>query len=99
MKTILVMDPRDNVGNALEEIFKGDEAAYVINNAEHSLLAVEDIPFAFKVAVVPIMAQSDIVKYGEKIGRAARDIVPGECVHIHNIEGARGRGDSQRGGL
>ncbi|MDQ6598863.1 SAF domain-containing protein [Bacillus salipaludis] len=35
----------------------------------------------------------DILKYGEVIGLATTDIEPGEHVHIHNLEGKRGRGD------
>ena len=32
-------------------------------------------------------------KYGEVIGAATRDIRVGEHVHVHNVEGKRGRGD------
>jgi len=40
-----------------------------------------------------IPAGGDIIKYKEVVGRAAVDIKAGECVHIHNVEGKRGRGD------
>ena len=33
------------------------------------------------------------VKYGESIGVASSDIQEGQLVHVHNLEGARGRGD------
>ena len=36
---------------------------------------------------------TDIVKYAHVIGRASIDIQSGELVHVHNIEGTRGRGD------
>lgn len=97
MKKILVLHSGDNVGNATEDIAKGDEVLYVLDGKEHKFTATADVPFAFKIATAPIAAKGDIIKYGELIGRAARDIAQGECVHIHNVEGKRGRGD-QKGG-
>ena len=97
MKKILVMSPYDNVGNAIEDISTGDEVVYVLDGKEHRFAATADVPFAFKIATAPIAAQGDIIKYGELIGRAARAIVQGERVHIHNVEGKRGRGDCRGG--
>ena len=34
-----------------------------------------------------------LMKYGESIGRASRDIQKGDYVHVHNLEAMRGRGD------
>ena len=34
-----------------------------------------------------------IMKYGEEIGIATKDIVKGEYVHVHNLDSMRGRGD------
>jgi altronate dehydratase small subunit len=34
-----------------------------------------------------------IIKYGEVIGVATREIAPGQHVHVHNLESRRGRGD------
>ena len=93
MKKILVLHAGDNVGSAIEDIQKDDEVAYVLGDHSDSFRAVDNVPFAFKIATAPIAAGGDIIKYGELIGRAARDIAKGECVHIHNVEGKRGRGD------
>ncbi|OLA95163.1 MAG: D-galactarate dehydratase [Sutterella sp. 54_7] len=49
--------------------------------------------FGFKAALGNIPAGTDIVKYAHVIGRASIDIQSGELVHVHNIEGTRGRGD------
>lgn len=46
-----------------------------------------------KAALGNIPAGTNIVKYAHVIGRASIDIQSGELVHIHNIEGTRGRGD------
>lgn len=53
----------------------------------------EKIPFGFKVSIKEIQKGEDIIKYGEVIGKAKKNILPGELVHIHNVEGTRGRGD------
>ncbi len=53
----------------------------------------EDIPFGHKIAIAPIARGERVMKYGEAIGIASKDIAPGEYVHVHNVESARGRGD------
>ena len=60
--------------------------------------ALEKIPFGFKIAVTDIAIGGKIIKYGESIGIASEDIRKGQLVHVHNIEGARGRGDLEKGG-
>jgi altronate hydrolase len=45
----------------------------------------EDIPPGHKAACASIARGGDIVKYGRTIGSAARDISPGEWVHLHNV--------------
>ena len=93
MKAIIVMSSSDNVGNAIEDITKGDVVAYEVGGERRMFTALEDIPFGFKAAVKDIPSGGDIVKYKEAVGRAAKPILAGECVHIHNVEGKRGRGD------
>ena len=39
-----------------------------------------------------IAAGEEIIKYGYPIGRAVRDIQPGEHVHIHNVGSLRCNG-------
>lgn len=45
-----------------------------------------------KIALVPIPASGGIVKYGEVIGRATKNICTGDHVHVHNMESCRGKG-------
>jgi altronate dehydratase small subunit len=40
-----------------------------------------------------------VLKYGESIGVASSDIQMGQLVHVHNLEGARGRGDLAEEGV
>jgi len=39
-----------------------------------------------KVAVKPIAVGESVLKYGAKIGKASAKILPGEHVHLHNLE-------------
>ncbi len=87
--------PDDCVANALDDLRSGDVFVYCNENRECRLTAKEDIPFGFKVAIAPIPKGGDIIKYGEAIGKASCDIMIGDCVHVHNVEGKRGRGDQQ----
>jgi altronate dehydratase small subunit len=54
---------------------------------------LDPIPFGHKVAIINIESESEVRKYGEVIGRSTARIVIGQHVHVHNIEGIRGRGD------
>ena len=53
--------------------------------------AVEDIQIYHKnrYHIKDIPADAPIVKYGEHIGHAARDIKQGEHVHEHNVKSVR----------
>ena len=55
----------------------------------------DDIPYGHKIALCNIVAESDIIKYGESLGSASRAISPGEHVHVHNLDSKRGRGDKE----
>lgn len=57
------------------------------------LVLLSDTPYGHKVAVRDIHEGQPIVKYGEEIGIATREIPAGEYVHIHNLDSQRGRGD------
>ncbi|WP_298030430.1 UxaA family hydrolase [uncultured Desulfovibrio sp.] len=96
MKHVLLAHTGDNVASALDNIVSAETFMYSHNDQEHQVTARENIPFGFKVALADIPAGDDIIKYGEIIGKASRNIMAGECVHVHNVEGKRGRGDQQR---
>lgn len=98
MKKALVMSPMDNVATALEDIASGEQVEARLGNKVETLEAREDIPFGFKIALTDISKGESLVKYGEAIGKASQPIKKGFLVHIHNVEGARGRGDIAKGG-
>jgi len=94
----LMLSDRDNVATVLEDIEAGTDVPVRLGREVRNIKALERIPFGFKMAVVPIAKGADVVKYGESIGIASLDIKKGALVHIHNLEGARGRGDIAKGG-
>jgi altronate dehydratase small subunit len=57
------------------------------------LSVAAEIPTGHKFATRPIASGALIRKYGQVIGRATGPIGAGEHVHVHNVEGTRGRGD------
>ncbi|MBS4224193.1 UxaA family hydrolase [Lederbergia citrea] len=91
-KTIM-MKPQDKVAVALMDIPTGTQVEVSCQGQIFSIEIKENIEFGHKFAVKPIFSGEDILKYGEVIGVASVNIEPGEHVHIHNLEGKRGRGD------
>lgn len=89
----VMMKPQDNVAVALTKIPTGVAVEVTCREIKRTIEMVETIDFGHKFAVQRIERGEDIIKYGEVIGMATREILPGAHVHIHNLEGKRGRGD------
>ncbi|MBB3062606.1 UxaA family hydrolase [Microbulbifer rhizosphaerae] len=60
-------------------------AGSLVNWRDAMLELVSDLPAMHKVAVVPIASGEAVLKYGQVIGFASRDIAAGEHVHEHNM--------------
>lgn len=75
------LHPSDNVAVARMPLPAGMETTA---GGAHVRLR-EAIPAGHKVALAAIGAGDAVRRYGEIIGRAARDILPGEHVHTHNL--------------
>ena len=97
-KGALMFSPKDNVATILEDVKPGAEVPARLGKEVSKVKSLESIPFGFKIAVSDIAKGANVVKYGESIGIASRDIKQGELVHVHNMEGGRGRGDLTKGG-
>jgi altronate dehydratase small subunit len=85
----------DDVAVALRELAPGQLVGFPGEGDSPGLtvtLAVA-IPTGHKFATRQIAAGALIRKYGQVIGKASEAIAPGEHVHVHNVEGTRGRGD------
>lgn len=81
MKNFIKINDNDNVIIALENIHKDDQL--VIDDV--SIIVIDDIPSGHKMAIKPIAANDNVIKYGFPIGHATTAIQIGEHVHTHNI--------------
>ncbi|WP_134684356.1 UxaA family hydrolase [Brevibacillus migulae] len=89
----IVMHEKDNVCTLIRPVQAGEELIIDVQGQPHTVLIRQDTPFGHKIAIRSIQAGEHIYKYGESIGMASVDIQAGEHVHVHNLEGIRGRGD------
>ena len=79
----------DDVAVALRPLAPGESVRF----GETAVAIVAAIPSGHKFATRAIADGALIRKYGQVIGKAQGAIAPGEHVHVHNVEGTRGRGD------
>jgi len=91
----LVLHPKDNVATAVRQLESGQSEIIKNGQSNIDIVLLETIPFGHKFALRDIVPGEKIVKYGEVIGQAITRINKGEHVHVHNVEGFRGRGDRQ----
>ena len=87
----VVLHPRDNVGVALIDLESGTELELKVNGQVTHVKLVEPVPYQHKFSVAHIESGSKIIKYGEVMGEATKDIKPGQHVHIHNMTGLRAK--------
>ena len=90
---ILVVDAKDNVATALRPFEKGESLEIEVGNSTLEVTVLQPIRFGHKIALVDIEAEQPVIKYGEVIGLATEKIARGQHVHVHNVEGLKGRGD------
>lgn len=91
-KTVM-LKPQDQLAIALIDLPAGIQVTVTCQSQTFTVVLKDPIEFGHKFAVKPVQEGEDILKYGEVIGIAVRDITPGEHIHVHNLEGKRGRGD------
>ncbi len=77
----LRVHPRDDVLVALRDLQPGE----TVHSSTESLLVQTLVPRGHKIAAAALSAGTVVRKYGWPIGRATRDIAPGEHVHTHNL--------------
>ena len=84
----ILLHPADNVAIARQTILAGTPMA----DGEQHWLTRQDIPSGHKLARAILLKGQPVIRYGQVIGFASRDIQPGDWVHSHNLE----VGDMQR---
>ena len=86
----LKLDPQDNVATALQNLAEGE--VVIIETGEKIGIALKDsIDFGHKFAIRKISPREKIIKYGEAIGVATKEIDRGKHVHVHNVDSIRGK--------
>lgn len=75
----------DNVAVALKNLIMGEQL--VVQGLDIEIILRENIPYGHKVAVANILQDQKILKYGECMGIATKDIPSGSHVHVSNVRG------------
>ena len=73
----LLMNSTDNVVTTVTEIAKGENVCFMEGSECVILKAMEDIPYCHKVALSDLTVGSEVVKYGESLGRLVCDVAKG----------------------
>jgi altronate dehydratase small subunit len=79
----VLVNPKDNVAVAIEEIKSGEPITGVEGV---KVRANEVILRNHKVAIAEVAENAPVTKYGETIGFASKPIRPGDWVHVHNLK-------------
>ncbi|WP_037288858.1 UxaA family hydrolase [Saccharibacillus sacchari] len=82
MRTLMKMNPRDNVAVALRPLSGGEH----LDAEGTDVSSLSDVPQGHKIATAYIPAGGIVMKYGAPIGYAAEDIPIGGWIHTHNIK-------------
>ena len=81
LTTVLHLRPEDHVAIATADLAADTEVA-----GPHGPLRLRaDIPRGHKVAVQAVDEGGQVLKYGQSIGVATKDIRAGDHVHTHNL--------------
>lgn len=94
-KLALKVNDKDNVATIFANDVKSGDVVEVRDKKGNvvNFKVLNDIPYGHKLAVKEIKVGEAIIKYGEELGVATKDIHLGEYVHVHNLDSMRGRGD------
>jgi len=78
----ILLNPADNIAIARQAIQAG---TFLMESQQHWLIR-QPIPAGHKLARAVLSAGQPVLRYGQVIGFASRDIQPGDWVHSHNLE-------------
>ncbi len=86
MINAVIMHENDTVVTVTNKVVAGEDISFIVNGKTFTVKATSDIPIYHKAAVQSIAKDDDVIKYGERIGCAIRDIKPGDHVHTNNLD-------------
>jgi altronate hydrolase len=78
---VVLLHAMDNVCVAARDL----PAGTLIRVGNRSLELAEPLRLGHKIALQPIAAGQNVVKYGQTIGFATKDVAPGAWIHTHNL--------------
>lgn len=78
---LIQLSPKDNIAVLAQTINEGDSV--VLSGKEVTLS--QTLKMGHKLALHPIAAGTNVLKYGLPIGFASNDIPLGAHVHVHNL--------------
>jgi altronate hydrolase len=84
-RVVVHLRPEDNIAVAARPL----PAGQVISHNGQALTVAGRVGLGHKIALGPIRKGEAVLKYGQIIGFASRDIAPGEHVHVHNLAADR----------
>ncbi len=89
-KKAIQIDAKDNVATATSIVEAGEEVEVLSPDGDVVLKAkpVERIIFGHKIALTDLKVGDKIVKYGQVIGVASKEVKVGEWLHTHNVNSA-----------
>lgn len=82
MEKLVKIHPNDNVLVVKREIAEGE----IIQINGESVRFGKKIGLGHKIAEIPISKGERVIKFGIPIGSATTDILPGDHVHLHNLQ-------------
>ena len=85
MRKLLFLHPNDNIAVSLADLVVGES----IEQDGTTIKVLNEIRRGHKIATKEIKKNDGIIKYGERMGHATKDIHVGEHVHTHNVLGDR----------
>ena len=91
----ILIDKKDNVATALRDLEESKTIEVGIEDHTLNIVLSQNIPFGHKFSLKGIEQGEAVIKYGETIGLATKQIRQGEHVHVHNVESQKGRGDKR----
>ena len=88
MSLALCVHRDDNVATLLEDAAPGP-IALIGESTQSSVTVVEAVSRGHKIAIGPLAAGADVIKFGVPIGRATSEVPAGAWVHTHNCASPR----------
>ena len=76
----ILLHADDNVVIALQDIDVGDKTTPM------NITLQEKVAGGHKIACKYVSQGTAVIRYGQIIGQARKNILPGEHVHVHNVK-------------